>query len=49
MEEKEVKQNKKTNSFRRFMHIVFVNNIWYKLFALGFGIIVWLLVVGLGI
>lgn len=46
MEEKEIKQVKKDGAFKKFMHAVFVNNIWYKLFAIGFGTLVWLLVVG---
>ena len=49
MEEKEIKQAKKGGAFKRFIRAVFVNNVWYKLFAIGFGTLMWLLVVGFNI
>lgn len=49
MEEKEIKQAKKGGAFKRFIRAVFVNNVWYKLFAIGFGTLMWLMVVGFNI
>ena len=46
MEDKDVKATKNDSKFKRFMRAVFVNNAWYKLFAIGFGVLLWLLVVG---
>ncbi len=47
MEEKS-NQEKKQNGFIRFLKAVFVNNFTYKLFAVLFGVLLWLLSVGLG-
>jgi hypothetical protein len=47
MEEK-IRQEKKQNGFVRILKILFVNNFTYKLFAVLFGVLLWLLSVGLG-
>lgn len=45
----EIKRNaKKHGPFVRFLKAVFVNNFTYKLFAIIFGSLLWLLTVGLG-
>lgn len=49
MEEKEIKQTKKSGAFKKFMRSIFVNNFWYKFFAIGFGALLWILVVGFNI
>lgn len=46
MEDKDVKATKNDSKFKRLMRAVFVNNAWYKLFAISFGVLLWLLVVG---
>lgn len=47
MEEKENKQVRSETAFSRVMKAIFVHNIGYKVFAICFGALIWLLTVAL--
>lgn len=40
-------EKKEQSGFEKFIRAVFVHNIGYKLLAIGLGLVVWLITVGL--